>query len=111
MAGSLIETLRNTKYTASSSTWVQFIKDHKDYIKSNSERMLIPTGTMNAFKYKPMTFLTTKGISYDKMWIVLFINDIVDPINFTNRLAIYIPRDQLIYDLKIKHNTFAKAVE
>ncbi len=106
----LIEQLKNAKYAPSDSKWVQFIIDHKNYIIENSTVVTLDKNTMNTYKFKPLIFLSSKNVSYDVMWIVCFINGFLDPINFHNLYSIYIPNESVIYNLKIKYNTFVKSL-
>lgn len=108
MAESLLTKLRAMKYNPSDVRWVQFIQDHKNYLTSKSEVIVISKNIMNLYKYRPMDFLNYLKVQYDLCWIILYINNILDPMNFINKNFIYKPTTKTITDLKTKYNTYLK---
>lgn len=105
---SLFESLNDMKYNPSDIRWVHFIQDHKNYLISNSETIVISENISNLYKYRPVDFLKSISVSFDMIWIIQFINDILEPMNFVNKSHIYKPTVKTISDLKIRYNTYFK---
>lgn len=104
----LIEQINTVKYKADDEKWVQFILDHKKYLIDNSRVVSININTMNTYRYKPYLFLSSKKVDFGLMWIVCFLNGFNDFHKFDNLSFIYIPDNDLIYNLRVKYNTFKK---
>lgn len=105
---SLIESLKNKDYAPTSKQWVQFIQDHINFLKEKSKKVILSVNTMNTYRYKPNAFLASQQVKYEIFWVVLLINRILNPVDFNNISIVYIPTANVIYDLKVKFNTFLK---
>lgn len=109
---SLAEKLRNDiDYSPSDSKWFQFIQDHKDYIKEKSKLVFIDRNIMNSYKFRPFDLLSYLKIKYNLFWIILFINNIIEPTSFENITFMYIPDENILYNLRMNYNTFSKNLE
>ena len=77
----------------------QFIIDHKDLIKENSEIHNFTVEEMYFQRYKLTEYLMSLGLGPDLTWIVLWINDLNDQTEFKDLLNILVPDRKYMQDL------------
>ncbi len=68
-------------------SWKQFVHDHRRYILSKCTKTVLDVNTMLKYKYRPYTFATeVLNIQKDATWIVLYINNIDNIMEFNESL-------------------------
>jgi hypothetical protein len=79
--------------------WEQFIMDHKELIKENSVTHTIDSNKMHDVKFRLYQYMREQRYETSYIWIILFVNDIIDETNFVNLTSILIPKIEFIRDL------------
>lgn len=70
--------------------WNQFVRDHKEYIKSRSSVKTFDRAKMARYRYRPEEFYVDNDGDKQATWIFLFVNDIRDISDFTEDKTTYI---------------------
>lgn len=97
---SLINRYNSGTISDDDGTWRQFVLDHADYIKTNSQLYEITESVMNIYKYDLRRFLKEKmGRNEDVEWIFLIINDLKSDFDFDVAKNYYIPADTFMINL------------
>lgn len=72
--------------------WNQFVRDHKEYIKSNSNIKTFDRAKVARYRYRPEEFYVDNDGDKQATWIFLFVNDIRDAADFNeNKTSFIIP--------------------
>lgn len=92
--------------------WVQFVKDHADWVKARSMVYDVSETVMSQTRYNLPRYLKQKGVDQQLWWIVLEINDFKSDMDFDRNIytrgkddtlgvfmRIYIPPTEIISDL------------
>ncbi len=80
--------------------WRQFVLDHADYIKENSELYSVGDQLINIYKYDLRRFLKDRmNRTEDIEWIFLIINDLKSDFDFDKTGNYWIPSDQFMIEL------------
>lgn len=82
--------------------WVQFVNDHKRYIRQNSDIQTFNTYDLLRYRYRPEEFFKDKAsCSSDTTWIYLLVNDIRSPEEFNTSITrLWMPTYSLIEQLR-----------
>lgn len=70
--------------------WNQFVRDHKEYIKSISSVRSFDRAKMARYRYRPEEFYVDNDGEKQATWIFMFVNDITDVADFTERKTSFI---------------------
>jgi len=99
-----------TGFGSQNLRWVQFVTDHKRYIRQNSDIQTFNTFDLLRYKYRPEEFFKDKaGCTSDCTWIYLMINDLRSPEEFnTSMTRLWMPSYSLIEQLR---KAFEQAAE
>lgn len=77
----------NDNYGRGTDTgWIQFIRDHKQYLRDNSPVKTYAVLDLLPFKYRPEEFYVSVGGKIDMAWIFMFVNDLRDVTDFNESL-------------------------
>lgn len=107
MAISLYTKLKNYNNTAKDTNWVKFIQDHKEYIKTQSNRRRLTINEISVYRHRVKEFIIVQSLcEYELIWILLLINDMLDNISLENKTLLYVPSKDIIDDLRKKYTTF-----
>lgn len=89
-------------YGAQNKRWVQFVSDHKRYIRQNSDIQEFTTFDLVRYKYRPEEFFKDKaGCTADCTWIYLMVNDMRSPEDLNMTVTrLWMPRFDLIQQLR-----------
>lgn len=78
-------------FSPNDANWVQFVSDHKEIIKLNSDTRLMSPEIAAMCSYSVQGYLRYIGIARDIGWIVLYINDMGSNIDFTSSRVLLVP--------------------
>ena len=97
VAGILNDRMGNTD-----QNWVQFINDHKRYIRSQSTIVNLTTYDLARYRFRPYEYFNDKvQISQTLTWIYCLINDIRAIEDFNQTISkLWIPDPKVIIDLR-----------
>lgn len=70
--------------------WNQFVRDHKDHIKSLATTQTFDTATISRYRYRPEEFYVDHDGLKQITWIFLLINDIRDITEFTEQKTTFL---------------------
>lgn len=88
------------------SEWRLFIKDHRQLIIKNSNMCFLDADDNELFRFRPKEFLEHNKIDPDILWIVLWINQIYNEIEFNNIKELFIPKIEYINSLYEQYRSF-----
>ena len=82
--------------------WVQFINDHKRYIRQKSSIVSLTTYDLARYKFRPFEYFRDKASAHQTLtWIYCLINDIRTIENFNQTISkLWIPDPKVITDLR-----------
>lgn len=69
----------------------QFVKDHREGLLAHSERITIPSSTMDKLEYRLMDFLKSIKRDPSMEWIVKYLNSIETSMDFRDKRSLLIP--------------------
>ncbi len=87
------------------SKWVTFILDHKKYIISKSDSIIITNEMISHYQHKLHNLLRENGVQDDIQWIARMLNSINDLTVFNQGDRLIIPEKNLISELYRKFQT------
>lgn len=96
----------NYNLSDTNSEWRLFIKDHRQLIVENSSTYLLDADDNELYRFRPKEFLKANNIDPDIFWIVLWINQIYNEIEFNNIKELLIPRVEYIKSLYEQYRSF-----
>lgn len=67
--------------------WVQFIRDHKQYILNKCTTKEVDVYYMLKYKYRPTHFMLDNNYQWQMTWIMMFINDIPNESYFNENIT------------------------
>ena len=74
-------------YGLEEELWVQFVQDHKLYLRENSPYKSFTTLDLFQYKYRPEEFYKANRGDITQTWIFLFVNDIRDASGFNESIS------------------------
>ena len=109
----LLKTLKRRmgKFSSIDPSWVQYVKDHRNFVRNNSIITLISPEESFVYRYRPESYLHSKGMDISKSWIMLWINQINSLSNFINLEYLIIPSDEYLAELKREFSNFQNSVQ
>ena len=102
----VLKEMCSNKYGPEDPEWVHFVRDHVDYIRSQSELKRYSTLDLRPYKYRPVELYTSSGGKPSATWIVLLINDIKSQMDFVETIGqLYIPPHKVIAQLRQQYES------
>lgn len=98
--------IQHELYNDISSSWLQFIQDHREYIQERSEYVEITPNEMAYYQYRIRKYLAYK--SYDTTYELVFriINHLTKDSDFNSSLtSVYLPDKSTITELRRLYQT------
>lgn len=98
--------IQHELYNDISSSWLQFIQDHREYIQERSEYVEITPNEMTYYQYRIRKYLAYK--SYDTTYELVFriINHLTKDSDFNSSLtSVYLPDKSTITELRRLYQT------
>lgn len=98
--------IQHELYNDISSSWLQFIQDHREYIQERSEYVEITPNEMAYYQYRVRKYLAYK--SYDTTYELVFriINHLTKDSDFNSSLtSVYLPDRSTITELRRLYQT------
>lgn len=98
--------IQHELYNDISSSWLQFIQDHREYIQERSEYVEITPNEMAYYQYRVRKYLAYK--SYDTTYELVFriINHLTKDSDFNSSLtSVYLPDKSTITELRRLYQT------
>lgn len=93
-------------YDITNRDWYRFVFDHCDNIIANSKLIIINDIDAVQYEYKFSKYLTQRfKIQLGLQWIVSFVNDISDDMDFSKLTALYIPSSTYLEKLYQSYQT------
>jgi len=93
-------------YDFSDSSWVHFLKDHRNYLLSNSEIITLDPNVMNSFRYHTTQLLQEYNVDQRMYWIVLFLNQIKGEWGVVDLDTLIIPTESAVSNLWGKYQSY-----
>jgi hypothetical protein len=93
-------------YNDTSPNWLQFIQDHREYIRDRSTYTEVTPNEMAYYKYRIRKYLTYKG--YSTMYELIFriINRLTDDTAFDSSITgVYLPNTDTVTELRRLYQT------
>lgn len=98
--------IQHELYNDISSSWLQFIQDHREYIQERSEYVEITPNEMAYYQYRVRKYLAYK--SYDTTYELVFriINHLTKDSDFNSSInGVYLPDKSTITELRRLYQT------
>lgn len=98
--------IQHELYNDISSSWLQFIQDHREYIQERSEYVEITPNEMAYYQYRIRKYLAYKN--YDTTYELVFriINHLTKDSDFNSSLtSVYLPDRSTITELRRLYQT------
>lgn len=91
------------KYGPQDPDWVQFVSDHKLYLREKSPSKTFTPLDLAPYKYRPDEFYSKNRGNINQTWIFLMVNDLRSPNDFNESIKrMWIVDPDVIVDLR-KH--------
>ena len=71
--------------------WVVFVKDHRDELLQRSTHEYYGPGDLYRFRYRPASFVESKNLPLSSEWILLWLNNLKNRVDFVDISELYIP--------------------
>lgn len=79
--------------------WVQFCKDHRSLIIRTADIVTIPVDMQARYRYSLDLWLEDYGYNSNLMWMILWLNQIPNMINFVKIEKMIIPNEDTLMKL------------
>jgi hypothetical protein len=94
------------QYCSEDQNWVQFVRDHFQYLRNTAQEVTLDVYRHNTMKYRLEDFLEDQLKMYrSTAWIVLLINQMNSNVDFREMSSILIPDMRVIQYLRNTYNT------
>lgn len=89
--------------------WVQFLSDHKLYLREHSPYRAFTTLELVPYRYRPDEFYKKQRGSISQTWIFLAVNDLRSPTDFNESIShLWIVDPDLIRKLRRQYESSAQ---
>lgn len=94
-------------------TWIQYLLDHREWIRLRSEIVVIDDAIMNRYQYRIREFLTDrKGTDATCAQAFRIVNRLSSERDFNRNLRIvYVPKSSVIVNLRNDYNTCQQQIK
>ena len=94
------------QYSSEDQNWVQFVRDHFQYLRNTAQETALDVYRHNTMKYRLEDFLEDQlKMPRSTAWIVLLINQMNSNIDFRELSSILIPDMHVIQYLRNTYDT------
>lgn len=94
-----------SEYSNHDADWVQFVKDHYNYIMENAEMIALDIHVHHTTRYRLEDYLNRFGIDPSLTWIVIYINQLKSNLSFIELNQLLIPNERSIRYLREQYMT------
>lgn len=107
------EKVTKEKCILNDDSWIQYLMDHRDWIKSRSEIVVIDDAIMNRFQYRIREFLDDrKGTDINCVQAFRIVNRLGSERDFNRNLRIvYVPCSSDVVWLRNSYNTCQQQIK
>ena len=86
-------------YSSTDPAWVQCVRDHKDWLLSQSQTQVITAPYFQQVKYNLQRYLNLYGYDISCTWIIGLLNNIPNDVAFNTAQSLQIPPITVIESL------------
>jgi len=96
----------------SSSGWLQFLQDHREYIINKSKQITISPNDMAYYKFRISKYLKNKGYGVQCALAFRIINHIKSDADFNESITeVYIPSTSVLNELRRSYTTLQSQIK